>query len=116
MMHAAPWACQPGNLLRMKIFCRCSTHGAITTDAAGNATADGLRWGRGDGRIMTTVETETVTKVEATAKATMSGTMTLAESGRTFEPIVVTKVTIVAILNAAKTSRNLQTAFTEAGE
>lgn len=108
MMHAAPWACQPGNLLRMKIFCRCSTHGAITTDAAGNATADGLRWGRGDGRIMTTVETET--------EATMSGTMTLAESGRTFEPIVVTKVTIVAILNAAKTSRNLQTAFTEAGE
>lgn len=58
MMHAAPWACQPGNLLRMKIFCRCSTHGAITTDAAGNATADGLSWGRGDGRIMTTAEGE----------------------------------------------------------
>lgn len=53
MMHAAPWACQPGNLLRMKIFCRCSTHGAITTGAAGNATADGLRWGRQDGQMMT---------------------------------------------------------------
>lgn len=39
MMHAAPWACQPDNLLRMKIFWWCYRHNGPTTTAIGAANA-----------------------------------------------------------------------------